>query len=65
MRLSPRQHCCGDENNIAAGEKQLHFISYRHLPPHPSPLPAGERDGVRGNVTYLFMYLMPRSSVAG
>jgi len=41
----------------------LTFFSHRYLPPHPSPLPAGEWDGVRGNVIYHF--LMPRSSAAG
>ena len=29
--------------------RKLLFISYAFLTPHPSPLPSGERDGVRGN----------------
>jgi hypothetical protein len=28
------------------------------LPPHPSPLPAGEREGVRGNFKYLWLELI-------
>jgi hypothetical protein len=36
-------------------KKHLVFFLLKLLPPHPSPLPAGERDGVRGSkIFFLF-----------
>jgi len=56
MLLNTRQLCCGDENSIAAGETALNFILQSLFPPHPSPLPTGERDGVRGNIKSFFVF---------
>jgi outer membrane lipoprotein-sorting protein len=37
------------KENIEMIRKPFVFISHPFLSPHPSPLPSGERDGVRGN----------------